>query len=389
MAGRFGDGSSEPARQPVPSRRGRHHAHAHRLVRDVRRAGAPVCGFRGPRRRQAARPRRGTGRRCASCRAQLGRPVWVDDPHFNLAYHVRHTALPPPGGEEELNNLMGRLMSVELDRHRPLWETWMVEGLTGGRWAMISKVHHCMVDGISGTDLMVLLLDPTREHAAPPADSVDPGTGAQRRGRSSSTPCVDLLRTPASSSAPPVRCCVDRAPRPPQLRDAVQGTVALGRELVPAPALSIEGSIGPHRRWAAGRASLEELKADPPCLRRHGQRRGAGRDRGRLPRPAAVPRGPRRRRRAALARAGLGAGDRRSHGQQPGVGLDRRAPDRRRRPGRATRGDATADGRAEGLAPGRGRRGHDLAGRLHARRCSTPSGCGPARPRSGTSHSAA
>ena len=86
---------------------------------------------------------------------QLGRPVWVDDPHFNLAYHVRHSALPPPGGEQELNNLMGRLMAVELDRHRPLWEIWMIEGLAGGRWALISKVHHCIVDGVSGTDLMV------------------------------------------------------------------------------------------------------------------------------------------------------------------------------------------------------------------------------------------
>ena len=99
---------------------------------------------------------------------QLGRPVWVDDPHFNLAYHVRHSALPPPGGEEELTNLMGRLMSIELDRHRPLWEVWMIEGLTGGRWALISKVHHCMVDGVSGTDLMVLTLDSSRDHNPPP-----------------------------------------------------------------------------------------------------------------------------------------------------------------------------------------------------------------------------
>src|SRR5579863_5200320 len=68
---------------------------------------------------------------------RLGRPVWVDDPHFNLEYHVRHTALPAPGGAEELRLLMARLMSQELDRHRPLWEAWMVEGLEGGRWALI------------------------------------------------------------------------------------------------------------------------------------------------------------------------------------------------------------------------------------------------------------
>ena len=106
---------------------------------------------------------------------QLGRPVWVDDPHFNLAYHVRHSALPPPGGEDEINNLMGRLMAVELDRHRPLWEVWMIEGLAGGRWALISKVHHCMVDGISGTDLMVVLLDPTSHSDGSMAESWAPG----------------------------------------------------------------------------------------------------------------------------------------------------------------------------------------------------------------------
>ena len=86
-----------------------------------------------------------------SCRCSLGRPVWVDDPHFKLEYHLRHSALPPPGLDRELDTLMGRMMAQELDRHRPLWEAWMVEGLPGGRWAMVTKVHHCMVDGISGT----------------------------------------------------------------------------------------------------------------------------------------------------------------------------------------------------------------------------------------------
>src|SRR2546421_5663349 len=72
----------------------------------------------------------------------LGRPLWVDDPHFNIGYHVRHTALPPPGGDEELRNLVGRVMSQQLDRTKPLWEMWMVEGLEDGHWAIISKVHH-------------------------------------------------------------------------------------------------------------------------------------------------------------------------------------------------------------------------------------------------------
>ena len=90
---------------------------------------------------------------------QLGRPVWVDDPHFRLEYHVRHTALPPPGGDAELQALMGRIMSQELDRHRPLWEAWMIEGMEDGRWGLITKIHHCMADGVAGTDLLAVLLD--------------------------------------------------------------------------------------------------------------------------------------------------------------------------------------------------------------------------------------
>src|SRR4029077_4106323 len=89
----------------------------------------------------------------------LGRPVWVDDPHFQILYHVRHTAVPRPGGPDQLRNLAGRIFGQLLDRTKPLWEIWLVEGLEGGRWAMISKVHHCMVDGVSATDLLSVLLD--------------------------------------------------------------------------------------------------------------------------------------------------------------------------------------------------------------------------------------
>src|SRR5262249_38591870 len=70
---------------------------------------------------------------------RLGRPVWVDDVHFDLDYHVRHTAVPTPGGDEELRNLVGRVMSQSLDRTRPLWEMWAVQGLSDGRWALLSK----------------------------------------------------------------------------------------------------------------------------------------------------------------------------------------------------------------------------------------------------------
>ena len=94
---------------------------------------------------------------------QMGRPMWVDDPCFNLEYHVRQTALPSPGGTEQLRALAGRIFSQRLDRTKPLWEMWVVEGLEGDRFALVSKTHHALIDGMSGVDLASLLFDPTRE----------------------------------------------------------------------------------------------------------------------------------------------------------------------------------------------------------------------------------
>jgi diacylglycerol O-acyltransferase len=96
----------------------------------------------------------------------LGSPVWVDDPHFRLGYHLRHTAIPTPGTEEQLRKMAARVFSQPLDRSKPLWELWMVEGLTENRWALLSKVHHCMVDGVAATDLMSVMFDDRTEPAA-------------------------------------------------------------------------------------------------------------------------------------------------------------------------------------------------------------------------------
>src|ERR1700759_266169 len=90
---------------------------------------------------------------------ESGRPLWVDDPSFNLEYHVRHTALPAPGTEEQLFQLTARVHSQQLDRARPLWEMWLVEGLEGDRFGLISKTHHSLVDGVSGVDLATVLFD--------------------------------------------------------------------------------------------------------------------------------------------------------------------------------------------------------------------------------------
>ncbi len=105
--------------------------------------------------------------------AGSGRPLWIDDPNFNLEYHVRHAALPPPGSEEQLLEMAARIASRALDRTKPLWEFWMVEGIepaagqTRERFAMISKNHHALVDGVAGIDLGTVLLDfsPTPQHA--------------------------------------------------------------------------------------------------------------------------------------------------------------------------------------------------------------------------------
>src|ERR687893_990181 len=90
---------------------------------------------------------------------ETGRPLWVDDPNFNLEYHLRHTGLPEPGSEEQLRALAARIHSQRLDRTKPLWELWLVQGLHDGRFALISKTHHALVDGVAGVDLATVLFD--------------------------------------------------------------------------------------------------------------------------------------------------------------------------------------------------------------------------------------
>jgi diacylglycerol O-acyltransferase / wax synthase len=190
---------------------------------------------------------------------ELGRPVWVDDPHFNLAYHVRHTALPQPGDDLALRRLMARLMGQELDRERPLWELWLVEGLADGRWALISKVHHCMVDGVSGVDLLTVLLDIEREPAVgdpvpwtpapePPALAkvIDAWSGL-------AADAVDVARRAPALVRDPVG--VARG-----LRDTGSGLLGYVRHLSRTTKTSLEGSIGPHRTWAHATVPLDDVK---------------------------------------------------------------------------------------------------------------------------------
>jgi diacylglycerol O-acyltransferase len=189
----------------------------------------------------------------------LGRPTWVDDPHFNLDYHVRRTALPSPGGDKELRNLVGRVMSQQLDRNKPLWELWIAEGLEDGHWALISKTHHCMVDGVSATDLLSVLLDSEPDPSAPPAaawtpepepNSVKLVTHALTQWAASP---YEATRTLLASVRGPHRMAR-------QALDVGRGVANLRQLAGPGPPTSLNGAIGPHRRWDWARSTLSQVK---------------------------------------------------------------------------------------------------------------------------------
>jgi WS/DGAT/MGAT family acyltransferase len=192
-----------------------------------------------------------------------GRPRWVDDPHLNLRYHVRATALPAPGSKDQLRALAGRVFAQQLDRDKPLWEIWLVEGLAGDRFAMLSKTHHSLVDGISGVDIMSVLFDTSPEPAVPP----DPG---QR-----------WLPRPLPSSAQLLgEALVERATMPGELSRTVRSLFRAPRQIAgslvhaaagvgamawagmnPAPPSPYNSEIGPHRRFTWVRTELSDVKA--------------------------------------------------------------------------------------------------------------------------------
>jgi WS/DGAT/MGAT family acyltransferase len=191
-----------------------------------------------------------------------GRPLWVDDPDFNLEYHVRHTALPSPGSEEQLRNLAARIFSQQLDRSKPLWELWVVEGVEDGSWALISKTHHAMIDGIAGVDLATVMFDLT-----PVPRDVDHPDRAWQPHREPAG--VDLV---AAGVRGAVRTGVEVAERTLGALLRPQTTLAAAREaaegvgevvwatLNPAPETPVNVPIGPHRRFAPVRGRLEDFK---------------------------------------------------------------------------------------------------------------------------------
>jgi WS/DGAT/MGAT family acyltransferase len=187
----------------------------------------------------------------------LGRPVWVDDPHFNLSYHLRHSALPPPGSDEQLRRTAARIFAQRLDRGKPLWEIWMLEGLGENRWALLSKVHHCMVDGVSATDLMSIMFG---------GDA--PATGGAWEPEPEPSGAELVLRTLTHRTLNPseqlrtVRAAV-RAPREAldQARDLLRGMASGARVLRPVGGSSLVGPVGPHRTWTWAHVRLSDVKA--------------------------------------------------------------------------------------------------------------------------------
>jgi len=192
-----------------------------------------------------------------------GRPRWVDDPHLNLRYHLRHAGLPAPGTEQQLQSLASRVFAQPLDRDKPLWEISLVDGLEGNRFAILAKTHHALVDGISGVDILTVLFDTSPEPMAP----ADPGspwiprptpTGAQLLGEA----LVERATIPAEVGRS-ARALL-RAPRA-IAREAVETAAGLGAMawagLNPAPTTSYNRPIGPHRRFTWVRADLADVKA--------------------------------------------------------------------------------------------------------------------------------
>jgi WS/DGAT/MGAT family acyltransferase len=191
---------------------------------------------------------------------EMGRPLWVDDPRFNLEYHVRHTALPSPGSIEQLRMLTGRIFSQRLDRSKPLWELWLVQGLEGGRFAIINKTHHALVDGVSGVDITTVLFDTSRNPTPIAPESWTPSVEP-----SDATLVAEGVKGIAGLPTRVARRALDAARRPREtaasVREAGEGLGNIAWNLAnPAPETPLNVPIGPHRRvlWLA--FPLEELK---------------------------------------------------------------------------------------------------------------------------------
>jgi diacylglycerol O-acyltransferase len=190
-----------------------------------------------------------------------GRPFWADDPAFNLEYHVRHSALPAPGSEEQLRRMAARIFSQQLDRTKPLWELWLVQGLTRKRFALITKTHHALVDGVSGVDIATVLFDvkPVPEPAEPDRGWIpDPEpSSAQLLAKD----VEGLIRTPLRIARRLEAAIEHPQAALHQAGEAVEAIGEIGWSFAnPAPKVPLNVEIGSHRRYAWVRSDLAQFK---------------------------------------------------------------------------------------------------------------------------------
>jgi diacylglycerol O-acyltransferase len=196
-------------------------------------------------------------------RFEMGRPLWVDDPTFNIEYHVRHTALPPPGSVDQVRLLAGRIFSQRLDRSKPLWETWLVEGLEDNKFALISKTHHSMVDGIAGVDISTVLFDLSPVPEEPVAEEGG-WTPAPEPSQAElvAEGVKDLVRLPFGLAGRAAGAIQDPARTAARVREAAEGLgEVVWAGLNPAPDVPLNVPIGPHRRVYWLQRRLDDFKA--------------------------------------------------------------------------------------------------------------------------------
>lgn len=186
----------------------------------------------------------------------LGAPVWADDPDFDLDRHLVRVALPAPGGDGELAALMGRVMGTRLDRDRPLWRYWFVEGLAGNRWALISTVHHSMVDGVSGTDLYRVVLDREPDPVPPEPDDWQP-----RPWPSSTTLMTSAARDLAVLPLAGLRAAAGALRDPRRLWAAGKGALALAASMPPVSRSSLSGPLSRPRHVTWTRCRISDVRA--------------------------------------------------------------------------------------------------------------------------------
>ncbi|GAA5120657.1 WS/DGAT/MGAT family O-acyltransferase [Pseudonocardia adelaidensis] len=191
----------------------------------------------------------------------LGLPVWVDDPEFDLAFHVRRSALPAPGTEEELLDLVGRLLARQLDRSRPLWEVYLVEGLADGRFAVVTKTHHAMVDGLASMDIGAVLLDLTPEPRETPDDDWEPAPEPSGLELAAAA-AARALRRPRDVLDVAGRALGDVREAASMVGKTVEGVLAAGRSAATVrPVQALNAATGQQRRYGMCRTSLAEHRA--------------------------------------------------------------------------------------------------------------------------------